>query len=507
MRSRSVATRLAAVSVFVLAGCGSDASPVTGAGGNGGIGGVGAEGGTGGNGGMAGLAFEVGDAVLVSEASPFAECTADLDPDGTFFASSEVEPWLAVNPLDPDHMAAAWQQDRYIDGGCRGNVVSVSLDGGATWESSLLPDLTPCTGADWERASDPWVSFAANGDLYSVSLVFTPGNDSDPDVGGILVHKSQDGGLSWGDPITISESGDDDKQTLTTDPFDACSAYVVWTRPPSGDGDVLFSRTVDCGETWSEPGVIHSNSPPGLGAQIVVLPDRSLVAVFAENGLTLQQNEVLVKRSMDGGETWPGEPVVAGIQSYAFPVAPDSDERVRSGVLDVAVDRDTGALYAVWEQFEDGTPPVSIAFTTSVDGGLTWSPQVIVDQTPAADSFEREQAFIPSVEVSDDGTIGVTYFSFENDTPGDARSDTDVWFIHCHPDAGGCSDPSQWSDAQRLTASSFDYQAAPQSNLGYFVGDYMGLASAGSDFFGLLSVTTDDDPADVIWVPIRAAAP
>lgn len=489
--------------VFTLAvgvlGCGSDASPAAG-----GAGGVGGDGGIGGNGGVPGVAFAIGEAVLVSGASPFAECTADLDPDNTFFASSEVEPWLAVNPLDPDHLAAAWQQDRYLDGGCRGNVVSVSFDGGTTWQHSLLPELSLCTGGVWERASDPWVSFAINGDLYSVSLVFTLGNDTDPDVGGIVVHKSTDGGLSWGDPITISESGQDDKQTLTTDPFDECAAYVVWTRPPTRDGEVLFSRTTDCGESWSEPELVHSNAPPGLGAQIVVLPDGSLVAVFVENGLTLQQNEVLVKRSTDGGETWPGEPVVAGIQTYAFPVAPDTDATVRSGVIDVAVDRETGALYAVWEQFEAGLPPVSIAFTTSVDGGLTWSPQAIINPTPPADAFEREQAFIPSVAVSDGGTIGLTYFTFENDAPGDARSDADAWFIHCHPDGRDCTEPSEWSEAQRLTASSFDYQAAPESNLGYFVGDYMGLASAGSDFFALLSVTTDEDPADVVFVPIRA---
>lgn len=266
----------------------------------------------------------------------------------------------------------------------------------------------------------------------------------------------------------------------------------------------MFSRTTDCGETWSEPEVINTNNPAGLFAQIVILPDGVLVAVFVENGLTLQQNEILVLRSTDRGASWSEEPVVAGIVTYALPVAPDSERRVRSGDFDIGVDRNTGALHLVWEQYIDGVEPVQIAYASSSDGGLTWSPSVRIDRTPAADSFEREQAFLPSVEVSDDGTIGVTYYNFQNDTPGDSRSDTDVWFIHCHPDDGNCNDPSTWSEPTRLTATSFDYQAAPllQGDLEIFLGDYIGLASAGSDFFGLLSVTTESDPADVVFVPV-----
>jgi len=36
-----------------------------------------------------------------------------------------------------------------------------------------------------------------------------------------------------------------------------------------------------------------------------------------------------------------------------------------------------------------------------------------------------------------------------------------------------------------------------------FLGDYVGLAAAGSDFFALPSITTEDDPADVVFIPIR----
>lgn len=450
--------------------------------------------------------FTPGDAVTVSQSGLYAECSADANPEASFFSDSEVEPWLAVNPTNRDHMAAGWQQDRYLDGGCRGNVVSASFDGGATWQQSSLPKLTPCTDGAWERASDPWLTFAANGDLYSASLTFTPASGDDPLRVAIVVHKSIDGGLTWGDPTTVSETvGEfsDDKEAITADPFDECSVYLVWSRFDSGPGDTMFSRTRDCGATWSEPSALYTANLVASSAQIVVLPDGTLIAAFVENGLTLSENRILVMHSNDGGATWPAEPVVAGIQSFAFPTAPDTDDTVRSGKFDIAVDRVTGELHLVWQHYIDGAPPVGIAYASSADGGSTWSSPIRIDRTPQAESVEREQAFLPSVEVSDDGTVGVTYYNFENDTPGDTRSDADVWFIHCHPDFAECDDPAEWSESKRVTAVSFDYQAAPDSNRGYFLGDYVGLAAAGSDFFALPSVTTESDPADTIFVPIR----
>ena len=295
----------------------------------------------------------------------------------------------------------------------------------------------------------------------------------------------------------------EDKESMTADPFDECFVYLSWTRFHPDGGDLLFSRTTDCGETWSEPATLYSNDPAGVDVQIAVLPDGMLVAVFMEIGPVLTERPFFAMMSGDRGETWSESPLTIATAKRTYPVVPDGDDAVRSGVHDIAVDRGTGTLHLVWERHIGDTPPTQIAYASSSDGGVTWSDAVRIDRTPPADSFEREQAFLPSVEVSADGTIGITYYNFQNDTPGDARSDTDVWFIHCHPDDGDCTDPAQWSEAIRLTAESFDYQLAPSSDRGFFLGDYVGLATAGSDFFALPSVTTPDDPANAVLIPIR----
>jgi hypothetical protein len=135
--------------------------------------------------------------VQASAASPFASCTSDGGQAGTSYPNTEVEPWIAVNPTNPNNIVGAWQQDRWSDGGARGLVAGVSLNGGAQWQQVVIPKITKCSGADdYERASDPWVSFAPNGHLYHISLSLNTSNTANA----LLVSKSIDGGATWGDP-------------------------------------------------------------------------------------------------------------------------------------------------------------------------------------------------------------------------------------------------------------------------------------------------------------------
>ena len=79
----------------------------------------------------------LGSQVQISGASPFgvlADCGNFPSQSGSInFVDSEVEPWIDVNPADADNIVAIWQQDRWSDGGSRGNVAGVSSDGGSSW--------------------------------------------------------------------------------------------------------------------------------------------------------------------------------------------------------------------------------------------------------------------------------------------------------------------------------------------------------------------------------------
>src|SRR6266487_4581974 len=176
--------------------------------------------------------------------SPFASCDISgfLIPGETNYVNTELEPWVAVNPMDSSNIIGVYQQDRYTFGGARGLAAAVSHDGGATW-SATYPHFSVCAGGtqqnggDYQRASDPWVTFAPNGDAYFISLSLTFIGDTSTTGTAVLVSKSTDGGDHWSDPVTLVRNLPDvapfyfnDKESITADPSTSNDVYAVWDR-------------------------------------------------------------------------------------------------------------------------------------------------------------------------------------------------------------------------------------------------------------------------------------
>jgi hypothetical protein len=414
-------------------------------------------------------------------------------------------------------------------------VASVSFNAGASWQQVVIPNITLCSGGtaanggDFQRATDPWVSFAPNGHAYffslSLDIVTPPGREGGSGKNAMFVSKSVDGGLTWGNPVKVAEDLDprflNDKNTITADPGDANYVYAVWDRLQSPNGVVInpenviglgfkgpamLARTTDGGLTWEPPRKIYD--PGGnnqtIGNQIVVLPDGTLVNVFNEvvnfknneGGGKFEYNFSLI-RSTDKGATWGHGPAIraAKIQTMASfrsfgVIDPDTGDGVRSGdiIPQIAVDRSLGStgygnLYAVWQDARfGGFSYDEIAFARSTDGGLTWSAPIRVNKTPTSIPAGNRQAFTATVRVGADGTIAVTYYDFRHNTADPTTLPTDYFIVHCHPSASvSCTDPAQWASETRLTPTSFDLRAAPVAR-GFFLGDYMGLAVDGTRF-------------------------
>ena len=461
--------------------------------------------------------------------SPFATCTADHVGQqlGVNFPNSTVEPWVDVNPTNTLNIVASWQQDRWSNGGSRGLVAGVSADGGATWTSVVIPKITACSGnPDFLRASDPWLSFAPNGDLYHVSLSITVGPDGLTAPSALLVSKSTDGGLTWGAPITVKRDDRatvlNDKESITADPDDASLVYLVWDRlesPQAQASDVAFehalgfrgptwfSRTTNGGTSWEparlifDPGEVNQT----IGNQIVVLPNGDLIDVFNlifnhKNAHKVRGFNVALLRSTDKGATWSGPIIVDKLLTRALfdPQQigvrdPDTGDPVRTGdiIPEVAVDRSPsspghGNLYIVWQDSRfSNFAHDSIAFSKSTDGGLTWSQPIQINRTPTLNiSSGNQQAFTPAIRVAAEGTIAVTYYDFRNNTSDPTTLPTDAFIVHCHASAkaDSCTHPSDWASETRLTPTSFDMRNAPVAR-GFFLGDYEALTVVGSDFF------------------------
>jgi hypothetical protein len=104
--------------------------------------------------------LNAGPPILTSATNPLAGCPPDGS--GVNFPGAEVEPWIEVNPTNRNNIVGFYQQDRYSNGGAKGNVATMSMNRGATWTQVAVPNDTRCTGGRFQRSSDPWISFGPN---------------------------------------------------------------------------------------------------------------------------------------------------------------------------------------------------------------------------------------------------------------------------------------------------------------------------------------------------------
>jgi hypothetical protein len=440
----------------------------------------------------------------VSATSPFsADCNGPAFPITAAYVNAESEPYVVVNPRNPNNLITVYHVDRYPNDGANGVLASTSFDGGRTWQIPELkdqPQFTRCaggnevSGGDFEKASDPWVDFGPDGTAYFATVAWDASN---MDSTAQLVSTSTTGGRTWDRPVTVIRANDPDisngaRAAVTADPKRQDTAYLVWAwkrsaPAPRTGGAVSFSRTTDRGRSWSKARHIYE-TPVGMQTsanQIVVTPNGDLVNVFNELAMGAgsdhpRHDRIAVIRSTDGGETW-SKPTTLAHSFVAGVTDPQTGAIVRVGdsFTDIAVDPrpGTNTIYAVWGDARfSQVQTQQIALAKSTDGGLTWS-------DPIAVSGDHEsQSFIPSVAVNDRGDVAVTYYGFSARKSGSRALMTRYW-ITLSNDQG-----QSWLQRQQITPEPFDLRTAPV-NGGFFFGEYQGLAGAGQSFVAAATFT------------------
>jgi hypothetical protein len=433
--------------------------------------------------------------VRISADTPFnSTCTGGFS--GVVYLNAEVEPYVAVNPRDPNNWVAVWQQDRWSAGSANALTTATTLDGGATWTRSFVP-FSRCAGGNalnggnYERATDPWVTFAPDGTAYQMSLSTSGASFTAGSVSAMLVSRSTDGGITWG-PISTLIRDDlpqffNDKNSITADPTDPNYVYAVWDRlVQSGGGPSILARSADGGATWDANRVVYD---PGTSSQtinniVVVLPNGTVVLfltrlVAGPNNTVQASMQVL--RSVDKGISWTGPFHVADVLAIGAR-DPETGTLIRdSANLGSIAVAPNGHLWVAWQdaRFSNGARD-GIALTRSTDGGTTWSAPVQLNSEPAA------QAFIPSVHVLANGTIGVTYYDLRSNTADTTTLPTELILARS-------ADGVTWSE-HRISPG-FDMTTAPFAR-GLFVGDYQGLASANNVFVPVYVQTNSGDFAN-----------
>lgn len=206
---------------------------------------------------------------------------------------SEVEPqtfaWGST-------IVAAFQVARVHDGGGADIGFATSKDGGTTWTSGYLPGLTiNYLGGSFSAASDASVVYDAKHAVWLISSL--PIQSNQPLA--VATSRSADG-IHWGKPIIVDQSGSDDKNWITCDNTPTSphygNCYTEWDEP--GLGDVIFmSTSTDGGRTWG-PKKMTADQASGLGGQPLVQPNGTVVVPI--NGF----GGMIAFTSTNGGVSW-----------------------------------------------------------------------------------------------------------------------------------------------------------------------------------------------------------
>jgi BNR repeat-like domain len=197
-------------------------------------------------------------------------------------------------------IVAAFQLGRRVSGAAANIGTAVSRDAGRTWQRSALPSVTIASepAGPETAASDPSVAYdAVHGTWLVSALTLEPGNSH------VYVARSTDG-EHWSPPTDVANGPLLDKEWIVCDngatsPFRG-RCYVEYTDDEKNETVSQF--TTDGGVTWSVP--VRSTSAL-VGTQPVVRADGTLVVVAGDyNGSAALTGWIVAVRSTDGGATF-----------------------------------------------------------------------------------------------------------------------------------------------------------------------------------------------------------
>jgi hypothetical protein len=356
---------------------------------------------------------------LISNLSPQIDIVVDSMIAVSEPGSAFVEPFVAVDPTNPNRLVVTASQ---IDPahGIRARVF-VSADGGRRWASSALPELGPALDSGrLNSVLDLWAAVGDAGTMY-VSAVATQsrsdrwvGDPWSPDP--TFVFRSSDHGAHWSAPTVIrSRSSDAPKIAVFHDSVvvlvtEMASGDTVAGVPVQGSEHVVVFRSDDGGRSFGAPRFLAFDDLGHNPLNPVFLPDGSLLVGWFDHphfGRTGQEqhiagSRIFVARSSDGGRTFEIPHVVGDVQHAEFPAV------LRMVVDDGRTSPRRGRVYVVWN---GGTSSRSdVTLTYSDDGGRRWSKPAAVTGATGSDVFT-------AAAVAPDGTVGFSWAHHAQDAP------------------------------------------------------------------------------------------
>ena len=383
--------------------------------------------------------------------------------------------------VEPDTFAfgntivSAAQVGRFTDGGGSDIGYATSTDGGTTWTQGTLPGITNNNGGtgSFQRVSDASVAYDARHNVWLISSIPITSSVTVPNV---FVSRSTDGGLTFGNPVTVASGSTSFDKNWTvcdntaTSPFYG-NCYTEFDDNANGDREKMSTST-DGGLTWG-PALNTGNGATGLGGQPLVQPNGTVIVPAAN----ANESAIIAWRSTNGGASWSSTVTVATVKSHT------EAGSLRSGPLPSAEIDAAGKVYVAWQdcRFRSACKANDIVYSTSTDG-LTWT---AVSRVPIDSTTSGVDHFIPGLGVNpvtsgSTAQLGLTYYFYRTSACG-TSCQLEVGYLQSNN--GG----STWN-AHTDVAGPFAVTLCPNTTQGRMVGDYISTSWINGKAIGAFAV-------------------
>jgi len=398
------------------------------------------------------------------------------------------EEQIVMNPKDSTNLVAVWRDFRL---GYRQVGYGYSFDGGLTWNQDLFDEPQYI----WD--SDPGLTVDTAGNFYAVILSYT-GSTSDPN--GLFVLKSTDGGMTWGEPVTVINGVPDvfeDKELIACDrsggPY-TDNLYVAWAR--FYDTQILMCYSTDGGNSFEDPVLVSDLN--GVQWPVPCVGPNSEVYV---GWVQFSPGAIRFDCSTDGGQTFGNDATIQNVSfAYGYIYGDITVFSFPAMDVDITGGPYNGNICVAYMDYAPGNTDTDIYFTRSTDSGSTWSERVRINDDPLNNGCDQ---FHPWLTVAPDGSIIVVFLDRRLD-PGNLLMDL---YMTTSTDGG-----DTWSPNERITTVSSDPTAGSESHaLEYTTDEFpikiteptilAGRAGLLGEYIGVTASAIDD--IHPIWTDTR----
>ncbi len=199
----------------------------------------------------------------------------------------------------------------------------------------------------------------------------------------------------------------DTEPYIAVNPANANNVIAAWMRfNVSFVSAIAVSYSNNGGVTWSAPQSLPHLYSTFTSADVSIAFSKTGTAYisYVDYLPSKDSGYVVMCSSSNGGQNWSGlNKVINGFEKPDMPV-----DRPW-----IAVDRSNGAyngrIYITSKSVDIGQMPHHVWMKHSSDGGLTWSPIILIDDSIPIDKISNSMG---AIDIGSDGSVNVAYFSW-----------------------------------------------------------------------------------------------